>query len=238
MILELAMMGAAVLAKPPAMMAEAKPLRTVVYKVSYARREELTIQHFAGGMGASSPRGQVTSTGDTGTVTIDVYYVIKDSVVAVVTERWNGKSSQTVFKGAVAPDGSLVEFPPEISAVTRALLPLFASHLTIGTDLSQIGAQWSIDASPPGYAIGTKYVVKQVNGDLVTLSETQNAKAKSPMAMDSLITGSIAYKPRVLAPVSGDFEERASKTDASSSDDINTKFHFERISDTLDKSNA
>lgn len=239
MFVELATVAALLAGGAPAIgtvVAEAKPLRSVVYKVSYSRREELTIQHYGGGeAGASNPGGQVTTSGDSGTITIDVYSVINNDVVAVVTERWNSHSTSSVFKGAVTPEGSLIEYPPEISAVSRALLPLFASQFTTGTDLSQVGARWVIDASPPDYQIKTTYSVKAVSGDVVTLSETRNAKSKSPNAMDTIVTGTLAYKPHVLAPLSGDLVERATRSEAGSTDEINTNLHFERVSDTLDK---
>ena len=213
-----------------------KPLRTVVYKVSYSRREDLTIQHYGGGSaGASNPAGQVTSTGDNGTITVDVYGVVNNVVLAVITERWNSKSSPGIYKGGITSDGSLIEYPPEVSACSRELLPLFATQFSAGTDLSQVGARWSVAASPPDYIIDTDWVVKSVTGPLVTLNETQNAKAKSPNAMNTIITGSVKYLPRALAPVGGDLLERATRSDASSSDDINTNLHFERISDTFDK---
>jgi hypothetical protein len=234
MLLELAV--AAALA-PAHTLADAKPLRTVVYKVSYSRREELTIQHYGGGSaGASNPGGQVTNTGDTGTITIDVYNVVNNVVVAVVTEHWNSKSSPGVYKGGITADGSLVGYPPEISACTRALLPLFGAQFSAGTDLSQVGAQWSVNTSPPDYVITTKWLVKNVNGALVTLSETQRAKAKTPNAMDTVITGSVDYKPHVLVPLVGNLLERATRTDAGSTDDIDTNLHFERTSDTFDQS--
>ena len=220
----------------PGLVADAKPLRSVVYRVSYSRREELTIEHFGGGApGAANPGGQITRTSDDGTITIDVYTVVNNDVIALVTEHWNSQSSSSAFKGAVTPDGSLIEYPPQISAASRTLLPLFASQFTSGTDLSQVGARWVIDASPPDYQIKTTYAVKAVNGDVVTLTETRNAKAKSPNAMDTVVTGTLAYKPRVLAPLSGDLVERATRSDAGSTDEIETNLHFERLSDTLDK---
>jgi len=234
MLLAFAIAVAGAAPSPSVVADAAKPLRTVVFHASYNRREELTIGHFSGGMG-SGPGGQTTSTGDTGTITVDIYNVINGTVVAVVTERWNSQSSPKISKGAINEDGSLIGFPPEISAVTRALLPFFGTKFSPpGTDLGQVGATWRSDASPPDYSLDTSFTVKSITGELVTLAESLTATSKSPNAPDTTMTGTVAYKPKVLAPVSGDFRMRATKSDATSTDEINTDIHFARASDTID----
>jgi len=248
MLLELSVAIAA-LTSPMRVAADAKPLRTVVYNASYSRREELTIGHFGGGApmngpdsavsGPAGPGGQVTNTSDVGTITVDVYDVIKGTVVTVVTEHWNGKSSAQVFKGAVNADGTLIGFPPDMSAVARSLLPLFGTQFApLGVDLGQIGVTWKSLATPPDYDLETTFSVSRIAGDLVTLNETLTARSKSPHAPDTTMTGTIVYKPNVLAPLSGDLQMRALKSDENSSDEINLNLHFTRASDTSDHAGA
>ena len=248
MLLELSLIVAAA-TSPKQAVADAKPIRTVVYDVSYSRREELTIGHFGGGApmtstdsavsGPVGPGGQVTNTSDVGTITVDVYAVMKGTVVAVITEHWNGKSAPNVFKGAVNADGSLIGYPPEMNAVARALLPAFGTHFSPeGVDLSSVGTTWRSIATPPEYDMETTFSVKRIDGEVVTLNETLTARSKSPHAPDTTETGTIAYKPKILAPISGDLHMRALKSDENSADEINLNLHFTRASDTFDRAGA
>lgn len=218
----------------------AAPIREVVYKVSYTRREDLSIEHYGGMVttpsgriiNGSAPSTNSTTTGDKGTITVDVMAVTQDALGIRVIERWEGRNYPLTFLGNVSAAG-IVNFDPQISETTRHLLPFFGTLFTQNRSLDS-GAAWSTNFNGNAVDVNTTFTVAKLDGPIVQLDETQQINMKSVHGMDTVVTGKIAYKPSLLVPISGNIVSRAARTTASSVDEITTVLNFERISDSRD----
>ncbi len=224
-----ALFAAATLTAPaPIVIADdSKPLRTVVYKVTQEWRSSAGSESYEGHNGGHG--GNL----DAGTVTVNIMAVGNNGLGIQVIELMNSKGSPYQFTGVVTPDGS-VRFPAvSIEDVTRELLQYFATQF-VPNETLDVGAKWQVNIQRSAFNVATQYTVKNVNGDVVTLDESQTAKVNTLSGSGSM-TGTIDYKPSLLVPLRGDLHKTVTTSSAEgyTSDVLN--MHFERVSDSRDK---
>ena len=205
-----------------------KPLREVVFKVSYTRRQEIAAESF-GGLDTSANN----ATGDSGTITVDIMAVQGNTLGVKLTELWKSKERSATFLGNVAPDGSVNFGDQPISPVARDVLPFFAPLFATDRSLDP-GSAWTANFSGTAANVQTRFEVRSIDGPLVNLDETRTLKVKSARGMDSVTTGKIAYKPSLLVPISGTLSERQARSGMGATNQISTVYNFERVSDTRD----
>lgn len=229
-------------AVPPAA-AASKPIREVVFHVSFTRRQAVSTETFGGmEMGADNstpistgaPVGSSSATTDRGTVTVDVMQVTSNALGVKVTEEWASKKTPATYLGNIAADGTINFGNQVVSEATEALLPFFGPHFTGDQTLDQ-GSRWTANLDADIASKQTTFTVKNVDGPIVTLDEVDKLKMKGARGMDSTLTGTVAYKPSRLVAVSGTFHGRASKSDPQTVDTITTEISFTRASDTRDQ---
>lgn len=242
MVLELAAVFA--LFAPNVADADLKPVREVVYKVSYTRRDELSIETYGGQVSVPTGNGIVTinepaptakgaTTGDKGTITVDVMAVAQDALAIRVTERWDGKSAPITFLGNVTTAG-IVNFDSALSETARSLLPFFGTLFAQNRTLDE-GSHWTLNFNGSAADVTTTYTVEKIDGPVVMLNESQKVTLKSAQGMDLTATGKVQYKPSLLVPISGSVYSRALRTTPSSTNEITTIINFERLSDSRDR---
>lgn len=205
-----------------------KPLREVVFKVSYTRRQEIAAESF-GGLDTSANN----ATGDSGTITVDIMAVQGNTLGVKLTELWKSKGRSATFLGNVAPDGSVNFADQPISAVARDVLPFFAPLFATDRSLDP-GSAWTINFKGTAADVQTRFAVRSVEGPVVQLDETQTLKLKSARGLDSTTTGQISYKPSLLVPLSGSFSQHEGRSGMGATNRIWTVYNFERVSDTRD----
>lgn len=204
------------------------PLREVRYKVSAGTRTYSGGEHYEGYSSRSN------STTDDGTVTVDITAVQGSELGIRLTELLHKTGHESVFTGAVMPDG-LVSFPPEsISEVSRELLQYFAPQF-MPIDKIDVGASWDANASHGGVDIRTNYKITRVDGPLITLAEKQTVKiATQNVSISS--EGTITLKPSLLVPINGDVRRVISRLTLTGNTTSQESLHFERTSDSRDVS--
>jgi hypothetical protein len=212
-------------AQPPA--ATAAPwLRQVVYNVTVGETATGSSVQYEG-----RSSGGITAT-DRGVVTVDVMAVANDALGIQVTELMNKRGSPYTFKGAVAPDGTVLFEAASIEDVTRELLQYFAPQF-LPVDKTTVGQAWTINYDRNGVQIQTQYTITKIDGDLMTLHEQQ--KAKFSTSSESATTdGTIVIKPSVLAPISGDVHKRLESFSGGTESNRELTLHFQRTSDSRD----
>lgn len=234
-------------AAPSASQPAYKPLREVVYKVVANLQINQTTESYPGynpqdpGLPNSiaGPPDSTASTGEYGTVTVDVMGVLPDGTLGVhVTELWVNTTGKPIsFDGAVSPVG-VVEFPNQtINDATRELLTYFATKFAPAGGLGP-GTHWEVDQPFTNGNVATDYSVSKVDGNIVTIQKKQDIKK-----FNLYTEGTIAYDATSLVPVSGLVTRRmtnsgfeGSQTEFSggttTSRDRTLTLKFNRVSDT------
>ncbi|HKW45209.1 MAG TPA: hypothetical protein VJN22_06080 [Candidatus Eremiobacteraceae bacterium] len=211
MILALAV-AASVVATVP------RPLREVVYHVSYARRT------------ASTGSTGVT---DHGTVTVDVMAVSNNALGLKVTERWAKNPTALVTLGTVQPTGKLTFAPGVLSDISYQLLPYFAPQFVPQRPLLQ-GVAWSLKDDHKDLAANTAFAVTAVQGSSVTISVKQTVSIRDATHAQISTNGNVVYEPRLLVPLSGDFTKHLSMKVGGAKQSVSLTLNFARASDTRD----
>jgi len=177
--------GTALAAPPTAAQpaAPAKPLRTLVYDVSYTAHtlhEQKTSgfnssfgngMQSAGNVGVGAGNGTAAAglDGDhTGTLTIDVVAATKDGGLVVDTSFNGSVATSGKTRIAIFPDGRLSAPPTaEIGPETLHILPLLARGFFATADMAP-GATW-VGHEPPPATGSTTYRVEKLDGTLATI---------------------------------------------------------------------
>jgi hypothetical protein len=220
-----------------------QPLREVVYKVAFFRRQEVAVGHFGGeSMDATGnvvfdprPTSDRKVFKDEGTVTVDIMGIQNDDLLIRVVEALNDRGSPATFNVIVAPNGVTNFGDQDVSVACRYLVPFFG-RLFGGSGRSfDPGSKWEVEARNDVVDVIDDYTVSKTEGSTVVLDELQRVKLHSARGMDLTTRGSIKYNPALLAPISGTLQEHGLQTTVDSANSITTDVTFERISDTFDK---
>ncbi len=219
----------------------AKPLREVVYKVSFTRRLEVSNETYGGNIQNNEqvstqapPFAQANGdASDNGTVTVDVMQVAGDTLGMRVTESWTGSTPSETYLGNVSADGSVNFANDQMNEVTRAILEYFGTNVMAGQP-ANIGVAWTRSGVGQSADVTTVYSVGAINGALASIHEQSTLKSKSVALLDTVATTDVQYKPADLVPVSGKIVMHASRSSASSVTNVTTVANFQRVSDTHD----
>jgi len=223
-------------------------LREIVYKVSSVSTRAFSKETFGGAdpnpdaVGnpnvpmvayAPAPTSVRYATAEDGTIVIDVLVVDQDVVSATVTEHFANRSEPRTYSAIVSPTGVVRFNVPNPSPCASALLPMFAIDF-LTTNTYDPGYAWHLDFKTNAVDIDKMFTIATLDGPFLILDERETVHNSAASGMDFLGTGKLKYKPSLLVPISGDFEERGMRGTMDSNDELKTTVHFERISDTRD----
>jgi hypothetical protein len=243
----LAAIALAFLVDVPAAAAPA-PLREVVYKCSALRREALSIETYGGQVadpnGPSNPimfEPQPTAKQNAmlqdGTVTVDVVGIQQDVIKVQVTEQFKNRPAPLTYVAFIAPNGLVRYDTAEPSPVARYILPLFGTKFAASATLAS-GDSWHVDLKTDAVDVQSLYTITGQDGPLLLLDELETVRLNSAHGMNYNVRGKLKYKPSLLVPISGDVDERGNRSTMDTTDEMKTTVHFERVSDTLDQTQA
>ena len=200
-----------------------KPLRVIVYDVSYASttvRREKTSGFDANGMsGGGSPFVEHRfSSDDAGALTVSIVAATPDG--GLVADCADGRLS-------FDPHASLV---PEATA----LLPLLSRGLVADRTID-VASSWSVPAAQP--ATGeTTYKVVSIDGARAKLGIQSAISVKAPPPFTESTTGEMVYATDVLSPVSLDLHSTVRRTvNGDQSDTVDSYVTAKLRSDTFAK---
>ncbi len=229
----------------PTAVTSLQPLREVVYKVAFFRRQEVAVEHYGGAMPNPIPGGAVIfdsgSTSDRkfskddGTVTVDIMGIQNDNLLVRIVEALHGRGAVATYNVIVAPNGVTNFGDQDVSVACRYLVPFFGRLFGGGGRSFDLGSKWEVEARTEVVDVIDDYTVSKTEGSTVMLDELQQVKLHSARGMDLTTRGSIKYNPALLAPISGTLQEHGLQSSADASNSITTDVTFERISDTFDK---
>ena len=102
------------------------------------------------------------------------------------------------------------------------------------TSTFNAGDAWHVDLKTDTVDVQNVFTIAGQDGPLLLLEERETVKLRSANGMNYTGFGKLKYKPSLLVPISGDFEEHGMRTTMDSSNEMKTTVHFERVSDTRD----
>jgi hypothetical protein len=206
------------------------PVRECVYKVSSLLRVDIVEESYGGGANAALP-GSNASSEDDGTVTVDVMGKFQDGGLAIrLTERWRDDPVPHVFKGAVASDGTVAFPPTTINAVSRELLPYFATAFASSGPLVA-GTHWTVQQTDGQLVATTDYSVTSATGGTLTIAKKQSNDAIEGVS----ISGSVVYDSTLLVPISGQLRKRTNEMESNGQATGTLDLRFDLVSDSFRK---
>ncbi|HLJ83859.1 MAG TPA: hypothetical protein VKT51_06795 [Candidatus Eremiobacteraceae bacterium] len=147
-----------------------------------------------------------------------------------IIERWRDDPVDRLFKGAVASDGTVAFPPTTINAVSRELLPYFATAFASAGPLIA-GSHWTVKQTDGQLVTTTDYSVTSVNADTATIAKKQSNGAIEGVS----VTGSVVYDGGLLVPISGQLRKRTTAMAADGQTTSTLDLRFELISDSFQK---
>jgi len=219
--------------------ATAAPLREIVFKYSYSRKVERSVEQFG------APDLNVGGTnGFAGKVTVDVMQVDAANLILVAaTDAVSGTVNMTkpvVGNVVINPSGDLKFVGGEYDEAMTTILPFLATDY-FGDHPLQEGATWKlISIAADKTKTTTTFNVSNVGADTATVSSTTQSSGGA--GGTSSMEMKVAYKAALLVPLSLDiFITSAGDTTTAgraSNETATTHYHFDRISDTRDKAGS
>jgi len=246
------MVAATVLAFLIVAPATAQPtvLREVVYKVTSLTTQELSRGTFGGyvpnpdehngprtgqstGYFEPAPTSKTSGSRQEGKITIDVLDVINDVVHVRLSEDFVSRAAPYSYDAYVEPNGLVRYITDEPSPIAEYLLPLFGTKFAASPTLSD-GDTWHITLKTEAVNVDDMFTIKGRDGQVLLLDEFGSVKVTSAHGMNLDVRGKLQYKPSLLVPISGDVQERGSRSTADTLRAMQTEVHFERLSDSLE----
>jgi hypothetical protein len=187
----------------------AKPLRVIVYDVTYAvttTRREKTSGFTGNGMSASNGSPFVNNHfggGDDGTVTVAIVAATLDGGLVADVGFVGKKTTQPTVRVAILRNGAL-SFDPhkELYPEASLLLPLLARGLMADRTID-VGQSWAMPAPEP-VSGETTYKVAAVDGNRATLAFQTTLYKKAPPPYSESATGNVVYATDLLSPLTLD----------------------------------
>jgi hypothetical protein len=211
------------------------PLREIVFKFSYDRRVQRSVEEFG------APNLNVGGTNAfSGKLTVDVTQVGEDGSIRVTAteaiDRSENMTKPIAADVVIRPNGDLVIVGGETEDAMLTLLPYLATKYFADHDLQE-GASWKVISAPGKSQTTTTYSVSNVGADTATVSsvaKASGADVNGPLSIES----KVVYKAPLLVPLSLDIVvlQSGDTTTAgrASTVDTQTHYHFNRTSDTRD----
>jgi len=214
-------------AAPPA---QSRPLREVVYDISYEARSTTSNVEY-GGISSGT-----RATGDHGTVKVDIMAIQNNMLGIEVTETMYKGGGPFSFNGVVAPNGEATFPAQSISAPTRELVQYFATAL-IPADKTDVGttwtSNWTAKVSGRDADISNQYTVTKIDGELMTVHAVRTTKVHA-FGGNAHTDGTLVLKPALLVPIIGDIRETVDDIGGNAGSKMDITIHFQRLSDTRD----
>lgn len=220
------------------------PLREIVYKFSENLTTEYTTDQTSTGYTttqstnglAAPPESSTRTSGFSGTMTVDVLEVDSSGFLkADVKETTDAENGRAPFEAVfiVRPDGNLVKVSGSQDDGMTSLVAYFGTQYFADRALSP-GQQWTTDMTYGKVQYETTTSVTGTSGGDVSMKST--AKAVKGIGNGSLtLQTSLVYRAAKLVPVSLDVLELRQGSGDTSAAEQTAHYHFDRISDTLDK---
>jgi hypothetical protein len=224
----LALAAVALLAQPLAASAAdapaPKPLRTLVYEVTYSAHSMHTkrTSGFNGGYGGDpSGAGIGVSAGngtagvgidgdDSGRLSVDVIAATPDGGLVVDVAYAGRTTSQPKVRVALLPDGRMSAAPSQpLSTESLHLLPLLCRGFIANRDVAP-GATWDVEQTPPIKG-KTTYRVDSLDGNRAKLALEGSMSVSGPNGFDETDRGTTTYATDLVNPVAYDVSLHISK---------------------------
>jgi len=220
------------------------PLREIVYKFSENLTTEYTTDQTSTGYTttqgtnglAAPPESSTRTSGFNGTMTVDILEVDPDGYLkADVKETTNAENGRAPFEAVfiIRPDGNLVKVSGTDDSGVTSLMAYFGTHYFADRTLTE-GQRWNTDETYGKVEYQTTTTVTGTNrNDASMKSMTKAVRGVGNGALT--IQTSMVYRASKLVPLSLDVVQIRQGSGDTSSAEQTSHFHFDRISDTLDK---
>jgi len=204
------LVGAAVVAGSAGAADATKPLRIIVYDVTYSSS---TVRHeHTSGFTGYATGGSTTGSGlvdrrfsndDAGTLTVAIVAATPDGGLVADCSFVGKQQSQTTVRVAILKDGSMSYDPKlALSPPAAGLLPFLARGLIAERNVS-VDSAWSVPAQAPASG-ETTYKVVATDGVRATLDIVSAIVVKGRSPFTESTSGRTIYATDLLSPISLD----------------------------------
>lgn len=220
-----------------------KPLRTLVYNVSYSVtviRREQTSGFGGSALGDSSStatgHGEVEnklSSDEQGTLTVAVVAASADGGLVTDVSFVGKNTAQSTIRVAITLDGQLSYNPnTPLSAEAARVLPFLARGLLTNHQVAA-GESWNVSATEPATGQAT-YRIVSVEGTHAVIGIDSSLSLRGPRGFDEHTQGTTTYATDVLSPISIDLTSTARhQLPPNQSDTTNSHLVATQVSDSF-----
>jgi hypothetical protein len=216
-----------------AVVADAPPLRHLVYSFTYESRQHGAPSNDPGTSGASSYTGKLD---DMGTMTVDVLREAPDrGLVVVISEQGQGARRSTATTCAVYGNTTVLCDKAKAMNSEEYTLLRFLGVTFFDPTLLDAKQHWSVGQQADRLKMSADYVVSS-SGDPMTIEETRHVEDTSTGSITVDTQTKLVYSPKRLLPLEIDeyaTEEQHSGVIGVSSTTYQTTFKL--VSDSMAK---
>jgi hypothetical protein len=180
--------------------ADAAPLRHLVYSFTYESKQNGTVPNDPGSTGKRTYSGKL---GDRGTITVDVLREAPDrGLVVVVSEQGEDTRSGSSATCAVYGNTQVVCDPSKPTTSEELTLLRFLGANFIDPSAVDSNNHWSVSPVSPGLTTKADYTISSNDGGMMAIAETRHVENGSLGSDITDIQTKLSYNAAMLVPAS------------------------------------
>jgi hypothetical protein len=189
-------------AAAPYTIADAAPLRHLVYSFTYESKQNGTVTSDPGTSGARSFTGHLA---DHGTITVDVMREASDrGLVVVVSEQGSDTRSAAAVTCAVYGNTMVACDPSKPTNSEELTLLRFLGANFVDPDKVDANNHWPISEDAGGISVKADYTIAKNDDGVLAIDETRHVEGHGFGAVTTDVQTKLTYNGRMQVPTSVD----------------------------------
>lgn len=186
----------------PYVVADAAPIRHLVYSFTYESKQNGTVTSDPGTSGAHSFTGHLA---DHGTITVDVLREAPDrGLVVVVSEQGSDTRSAAAVTCAVYGNTMVACDPSKPTNSEELTLLRFLGANFVDPDKVDADNHWPISENAGGVSVKADYTITRNDGGILAIDESRRVEGHGFGAVTTEIQTKFTYDGRLQVPTSVD----------------------------------
>lgn len=186
----------------PYVIADAAPIRHLVYSFTYESKQNGTVTNDPGTSGARTFVGNLS---DHGTITVDVMKEAPDrGLVVVVSEQGSGTRSAAAVTCAVYGNTLVACDPSKPTNSEELTLLRFLGANFVDPAKVDANSHWAISENPGPVSVKADYTITSNNDGVLTINETRHVEGHAFGSDKTDTQTKLVYDGRMQVPASVD----------------------------------
>lgn len=182
--------------------ADAAPLRHLVYSFTYESKQNGTVTSDPGTSGASTFTGHLS---DHGTITVDILREAPDRGLVVVVSEQGSDTRRAAAATCAVYGNTMVACDPSKPTNSEELTLLrFLGANFVDPDKVDANNHWPISEDAGGVSVKADYTITQNNDGVLAINETRHVEGHGFGAVTTDVQAKLAYNGRMQVPTSVD----------------------------------